>query len=154
MFGTIYFAYDYKEKGRFYAVKTIDRKRADNDKKIAVNILREIALLGEIKSDHVVSIKASTRTVNNYYLVMELLNGGDRQNYVKQRGGRLQEHEARFLCKQIVLGLSDIKKANVIHRDLKLSNIMINFTDLRKDICNDPSFILDSYIRNFDFEQK
>jgi serine/threonine-protein kinase ULK/ATG1 len=41
-----------------------------------------------------------------------------------------------------------------MHRDLKLPNIMVNFTELRQDLCNDKSFDLKRYIREFDFENK
>jgi serine/threonine protein kinase len=54
-------------------------------------MMREIGLMSEIKSPHVVSLKTSTKTANSYYLMMELLNGGDLQNYVKERGGYLKE---------------------------------------------------------------
>jgi len=46
-------------------------------------------------------------------------------------------------------GLGDIKAKNVMHRDLKLPNIMINFPELPDSVV-DP-FILQEYIKNFDF---
>lgn len=93
-------------------------------------MMREIGLMGEIHSPHVVSLKTSTKTINSYYLVMELLNGGDLSNYVRERGGYLKEQEARLIIKQIVEGLTAFKQANVMHRDLKLPNIMVNFTEV------------------------
>ena len=126
----------------------------DGDQTAITNMMREIGLMSEIHSPHVVSLKTSTKTVNSYYLVMELLNGGDLQNYVKERGGYLKEQEARLIIKQVVEGLAAIKQANVMHRDLKLPNIMVNFTEIRQDICNVKSFDLKKYIREFDFEKK
>lgn len=125
----------------------MDRKKVDSDQTSYNNVMREINLMSEIKSPHVVSLKTSTKTVNSYYLMMELLNGGDLQNYVKERGGYLKEQEARLIIKQVVQGLAAIKLANVMHRDLKLPNIMVNFTELRQDLCNDKSFDLRKYIR-------
>ena len=59
---------------------------------------------------------------------MELCNGGDLENYVKQRGGYLEEQEARLILCQIVEGLAALKSKDVMHRDLKLANIMMHFS--------------------------
>lgn len=150
----MYFAYDNIDRTKFFAVKTIDRKRIDNDQTAITNMMREIGLMGEIHSPHVVSLMTSTKTVNSYYLVMELLNGGDLSNYVKERGGYLKEQEARLIIKQVVEGLTAIKKSNVMHRDLKLPNIMVNFSEVPQDVCNNKTFDLKKYIREFDFETK
>lgn len=80
---------------------------------------------------------------------MELCNGGDLDNFRRKRGGYLQETEARVIICQIMQGLGDIKAKNVMHRDLKLPNIMINFPELPNSVV-DP-FILQEYIKNFDF---
>jgi serine/threonine protein kinase len=40
---------------------------------------------------------------------MELCNGGDLANFVKQRGGFLQEAEARLILRQVVHGMMAIK---------------------------------------------
>jgi len=46
------------------------------------------------------------------------------------RSGYLKEEEARLILRQIVAGLAAIKEKGVMHRDLKLSNILINFKNL------------------------
>jgi serine/threonine protein kinase len=40
---------------------------------------------------------------------------------------RLTEDESRIILKQIVIGLRDINKGKVIHRDMKLANILLHF---------------------------
>lgn len=86
--------------------------------------------MGEIKSDYVVALKDATKTANNYYLAMEYCNGGDLGNLIKERGGYLKEYECRNLICQIVNGIAAIKDAHVMHRDLKLPNIMLHFKEL------------------------
>jgi serine/threonine protein kinase len=95
--------------------------------------------MAEIQSPYVVSLKDATKTANFFYLAMELCNGGDLDNFRRLRGGYLKETEARVIICQIMQGLSDIKSKNVMHRDLKLPNIMINFPEL-------PNSIVDSFI--------
>ncbi len=41
-----------------------------------------------------------------------------------------------------------------MHRDLKLPNIMVNFTEVPQDVCHNNSFDLKKYIREFNFEAK
>lgn len=113
----------------------------------------EIALLAEIRSPNVIALKHATKTKNNFYLAMELCNGGDLEGYRKARGGYLPELEARMILKQILRGLQKIKEQDVMHRDLKLANIMLHFAGLRQDICLDTNFDLKEYIQTFDFER-
>ena len=67
------------------------------------------------------------RTTNNFYLVMELCNGGDLAN-LKKAKGRFKENEARLILQQLVNGFKEIYKQQVMHRDLKLANILIHFS--------------------------
>lgn len=55
--------------------------------------------MAEISSPYVVALKDATKTANNFYLAMELCNGGDLANLCKVRGGYLKEKECRVLFK-------------------------------------------------------
>lgn len=57
---------------------------------------------------------------------MEFCNGGDLES-LKSIRGKFTEFEARTILQQLVNGFKDIYKMNVIHRDLKLANILIHF---------------------------
>jgi serine/threonine protein kinase len=56
---------------------------------------------------------------------MELCSGGDLLNYVRKRR-KLNEEAARFLFKQILEGLNYCHHKNVLHRDIKLDNILLD----------------------------
>ena len=55
---------------------------------------------------------------------MEVCGGGDLLTYVRRRR-KLKEDTARFLFKQIVTGLAYCHTKNVLHRDIKLDNILL-----------------------------
>ena len=110
------------------------------------NLQNEIAIMAEIRSPYVVALKDATKTANNFYLAMELCNGGDLANLCTVRGGYLRENEARVLLCQIVKGIGAIKDKHVMHRDLKLPNIMLHFSLLPPNACVDPSFDLKKYL--------
>lgn len=56
---------------------------------------------------------------------MELCQGGDLLTYVRKRK-HLTEQRAKYFFKQIVAGLGYIHRMNIIHKDLKLENILID----------------------------
>jgi serine/threonine protein kinase len=60
-------------------------------------------------------------------LVLEFLEGGELKKYLKSKQ-RLDEEEAQFFFRQLYSGISYCHREKIIHRDLKLENIML--TDL------------------------
>lgn len=58
-------------------------------------------------------------------MVMEFAGGGDLLHFIKRRG-KMQESDAKFIFKQIVYGLAHIHCRSVIHRDVKLDNILLD----------------------------
>jgi serine/threonine protein kinase len=65
---------------------------------------------------------------------MEYICAGDLLSYIKKRG-KLTEQVAKFIFKQIVLSLQYIHSHNIVHRDIKLDNILIDLDNNIK-ICD------------------
>lgn len=63
-----------------------------------------------------------------FYLICELVTGGDLQGRL-QDGGSLKEAEAAQIIKQLLLGLNFIHKLGIMHRDIKPANIMMKSDD-------------------------
>jgi serine/threonine protein kinase len=55
-------------------------------------------------------------------IIMELAKGGSLRSFLKSRGGRLSEAEARPIVQQITAGLCHCHSLGIAHRDLKLEN--------------------------------
>ena len=64
-------------------------------------------------------------TQKHIILVMELCQGGDLLNYVRKRR-KLSPETTKFIFKQILEGLYHCHAQNVLHRDIKLDNILID----------------------------
>jgi serine/threonine protein kinase len=60
-----------------------------------------------------------------HFLIRELATGGELMDFVTS-SGRLSEKDARKFFRQIVSGLSHIHDSQVVHRDLKLENILLD----------------------------
>ena len=57
--------------------------------------------------------------------MIELCAGGDLLNYVRKRW-RLKEDVAKYMFKQLIEGLEHIHQRNIVHRDIKLDNILLD----------------------------
>ena len=73
---------------------------------------------------NIVRLYESFETQQHIVFVMEVCGGGDLLTYVRRRR-KLKEETARFLFKQIVTGLAYCHTKNVLHRDIKLDNILL-----------------------------
>lgn len=64
---------------------------------------------------------------NKYYIVIELLSGKHLSDYVTSKPNKkLNESEATVIMKHILSGLNCCHMQNIVHRDIKLENIMFS----------------------------
>ena len=128
-YGEVYLSTKKGKKG-YFATKKIDRKTADKPsfKKYFDN---EINILKSLNHPNIVKLEEVKRTANHYYIVMEFINGGGLSDCLKKYMDRhkkaFPEDIVQHLMKQIIDGLYYLHSRKIIHRDLKLDNIMINF---------------------------
>ena len=61
-------------------------------------------------------------------MIMDYCNGFDLSIMLKMRK-QLKQEEARLIMRKVVYGILDIWKLNIIHRDMKLANILLHFPD-------------------------
>ena len=61
-----------------------------------------------------------------FYLILELLNGGDLFDYLEKRNFHISEERARELFKQIANAVAYIHQFGIVHRDLKIENIIMS----------------------------
>ena len=131
-FGEVHRCQAAKDASKHYAVKIV--KKSSLTPRLFNNLKNEIDILSKIESPHVVRLVDIQRTENNFYLVMELCNAGDLECLKEIRGGRFSELEARIILRQLVAGFKEIYKKQVMHRDLKLANILVNLPDMPFDL--------------------
>lgn len=81
-------------------------------------------------SNNILRLDKIYRTHKRIYIITEACNGGDIDNLRRAKGGFLSEKETRLIMRQIVKGLKELERTRIIHRDIKLQNILINFESL------------------------
>ncbi len=95
-------------------------------KKRMLSLCREMVFLSMINSPHVIKQEEIIKTRTNYYSVLEFCNGGSLQDLLTIRK-RFTESFAVECLRQIIAGCQALYDVNVMHRDLKLDNILIHF---------------------------
>ena len=123
----------HKLTGKNVAIKTIE-KAAMKDDFSRRKVFQEIYILKKIKHANVIRILEVFEGPKHVLIVMEYASSGDLLQFIKQEG-RLQEHKAKIIFKQIVYGLAHIHSRHVLHRDIKLDNILME-ADLGIKICD------------------
>ena len=68
---------------------------------------------------------------NEYYIYMEYVTGGSLLSLLN-KFGKLDEETIKIYSKQIVDGLEYLHSKNIIHRDLKAANILVNSNGIIK----------------------
>ena len=62
-------------------------------------------------------------------IIMEYISGGNLQNFVKKRR-KLCEKTAKILFRQIIQGIKYIHSRGIVHRDIKLENILLDLNNI------------------------
>lgn len=92
---------------------------------------REIELMWRLKHPHIVHLYDILYAKDAVYLIMEIVGGGELFDFVLQKE-RLSEHEARKLFREIVSAVDYMHRSGVVHRDIKLENILLDNTGCTK----------------------
>eukprot|EP00049_Salpingoeca_infusionum_P001085 m.45039 g.45039 ORF g.45039 m.45039 type:complete len:257 (+) comp10860_c0_seq2:187-957(+) len=85
----------------------------------------ELQLLHECHGPEIINFYGSFLDGDDIHIIMEYMNGGSLQDVV-QRVGRVDEPALAYICGKIVAGLRYLDKSNVLHRDLKPDNVLVN----------------------------
>lgn len=123
----------HKLTGKQVAIKSID-KACMKDEHSRKKILREVYILKTIKHANIIRLMEVFESEHHVHIVMENADGGDLLQYVKQRR-KLREEEAKEVFRQIVYGLGHVHARSVLHRDIKLDNILLD-ADRSVKICD------------------
>ncbi len=119
--GIVYEAEDTRLK-RKVAIKLLPKEVSSNPEALA-RFLREAQGAAKLNHANVVAVYDIGETADTHYIVMELINGGNAQEMLRQRGS-FHWWEATSILMDVCRGVAAAHKAGLIHRDIKPSNIL------------------------------
>ncbi|CAK85654.1 unnamed protein product (macronuclear) [Paramecium tetraurelia] len=114
-------------------------KQKSNNKYVALKMLKKIEILRLKQVDHIISefnilkqvkhpflIEMSGYTQDERYLyfVLEYIQGGELFTYLRN-AGTVQNEEAQFYSAQVVLMFEYLHTKNIVYRDLKPENLLV-----------------------------
>ncbi|KAF8631661.1 hypothetical protein AX17_005062 [Amanita inopinata Kibby_2008] len=102
-------------------------KQVSKDASKEIRTLREAALSMLLHHPYICGMREMIVHQHHYYMVFEYVNGGQMLDYIISHG-RLRERVARKFARQIGSALEYCHQNNVVHRDLKIENILISQT--------------------------
>ena len=88
-------------------------------------VQQEIKLMEKLNHPHIIQMLEMIDSPKRIHIVMEHAGGGNLCTYVKQRK-RLAEPEARKIFIQLLLGVEYMHDLGIIHRDIKLENVLFD----------------------------
>lgn len=133
------------------AVKVINKREVFQRNYLRANLRREASMMQRMSHANIVQLHEVMETENSYYIVMDLVEGNEFVKYLTRKWTRLSlrlnfsrsklslcfslpsnprrqldENETRRYIRQIVSAVDHMHRANVIHRDIKLQNFMLD----------------------------
>jgi len=152
------------------AMKII-KKSSIKDPYVAKNLEREAQILSTLNHINVVRLFEIVQCEGLYCIIMEFFPGGSVCDLVQSRG-KLNEVISRRFFSQMITGLSYIHKMGIVHRDLKLENLLLtrnmrnlviadfglsNFWDANvrlKTYCGSPEYAAPELFAKAEYTQK
>lgn len=153
--------------GRIVAIKSFNKTKLESVS-ARNKIYHEVNLMKNLRHNSIVKILETIETDKYILIIMENVSGGDLLSFVKKRS-QLPEKTAKLIFRQLMLALKYIHSRNIIHRDIKLDNILIDLNnniklcdfgvgkqihkgELLNDQCGTPAYIAPEIVRNEGYE--
>lgn len=109
---------------KLVAIKSMNKQYLNNESSNK-KVRQEVSIIKRTRHPNVVKLYETFES-NKYVLFsMEMWAGGDLLNYVRKRR-KLKENVAKILFKQIIEAIGYIHTRSIVHRDIKLDNILLD----------------------------
>ncbi|XP_023422929.1 calcium/calmodulin-dependent protein kinase type 1G isoform X3 [Cavia porcellus] len=105
--------------GQLFALKCIKKSPAFRDSSLE----NEIAVLKKIKHENIVTLEDIYESTTHYYLVMQLVSGGELFDRILERGV-YTEKDASVVIRQVLAAVKYLHENGIVHRDLKPENLL------------------------------
>ena len=109
--------------GRIVAVKVMLQQYAEEED-FARRFRQEAAAAANLQSPYIVNVYDWGHDLGTYFIVMEYVRGSDLKSAIKQRGA-INQRKVAEIASQVCQALIVAHSQDIVHRDIKPQNIMI-----------------------------
>lgn len=120
-FGKV-FQVEHMENGKEFAIKQISKKNMTDQ--LMENLRREVKISYELTHESLIKCYNTMESKNNFYIVFEFCSGGDLAEFLKKKKV-LDPVTALDIMNQAKTAYKYLMNENVLHRDIKLENILL-----------------------------
>lgn len=113
-----------KHNQRFYAVKVLKKAQVVKMKQVE-HTNDERKMLGEVKHPFLITLWGTFQDSRNLYMVMDFVEGGELFSLLR-KSGRFPNPVAKFYAAEVTLALEYLHSRNIIYRDLKPENLLLD----------------------------
>ena len=128
-FGEVYIT-SKKGESKKYATKKLDREYIEKSEAMKY-LQNEIFILKTLDHPNIVKFVDVKKTKKHYYIIMEFCNGGELskalEKYMEKHGKPFSQEIVQHIMRQIIDAFKYIHGQKIIHRDVKLDNVLLNF---------------------------
>lgn len=112
-----------------YAMKRVKLQKLSTKEK--ENALNEIRILASVNHVNVIGYKEAffDEFTNELIIIMELANGGDLDSKITQAKNLksfVKEDKIWHIVRGLIVGLTHLHKAKIVHRDIKCANVFVS----------------------------
>jgi 5'-AMP-activated protein kinase catalytic alpha subunit len=111
--------------GEKVAIKILEKDRIVDVSDVE-RVAREIHILKLIRHPNIIQLYEIIETPKQLFLIMECASGGELFDYIVAHT-RVKEREASRFFHQIIAGIEYIHKLNIVHRDMKPENLLLDY---------------------------
>lgn len=123
-YGTVY-QVQHMDSGRLFALKTLDKRFILARKFRLQQAVAERVIMSEMKSPYLLPLYCSFQDEDDLFLIMPVMEGGDLSNFV-QTVGLMSEKMCQFYAAEVLMALKELNANDIIFRDLKPSNVLMD----------------------------
>ncbi len=115
-----------RDNNKYVSIKIIDRQAIQASAILTQRIAAEIAIHGKLKHENIVKLYEVFEDRNFIYIAMELCVHGNLFKYFQAHFVDFGPVQVSCILKQLLLALQYLHGNKIVHRDVKLSNILIS----------------------------
>ncbi|CAE7747709.1 Pkg21D [Symbiodinium sp. CCMP2456] len=113
---------EHKSTGMRYALKRV--KKVDGE--VPEEVQRECSLLKDIDHPFIMTQVNTFETKKSVYILTELITGGELHGAIREIPTVLSRAQAQFYTGSLVIVLEELSERNILYRDLKPENVMLD----------------------------